>query len=127
MTYTVYPIGDFLISIKNAVMAKKHEVVTSTTKQKKAVAKALQKSDFIEDFSVKDGILSLNLKFSHKEPVLLNIKLVSKPGKRVYAKISDIEKKKGPSILLLSTPKGVMSSKEARKLRLGGEVIAEVW
>jgi small subunit ribosomal protein S8 len=124
---TNYQVGDFLTQIKNAALVKRHEVVTQATKFKLAVAKTLQKSGFVEDFSVKDKILSLRIKFSHKEPILLNIKLVSKPGQRIYLTAGDLREKKGPSIFLVSTPKGVITSKEAIKLGIGGEIIAEVW
>lgn len=127
MSETNYPVGDFLIRIKNAAQAKNHEVKDAATKKKVAVAKALEKAGLVEDVKSKDGILSLNVSFSHKSPVLMDIKLVSKPGKRVYYKLSDIEAKRGPSIFLVSTPKGILTTKEARKVGMGGEIIAEIW
>jgi small subunit ribosomal protein S8 len=127
MSQTNYPVGDFLIRIKNAAQAKNRVVEDSSTKKKLAVAKALEKAEFLEDVKSKDGVLSLSLKFSHKNPVLMDIKLVSKPGRRVYYKLSDIEAKRGPSIFLVSTPKGVLTTKEAKKIGSGGEIIAEIW
>lgn len=127
MSQTNYPVGDFLIRIKNTAQAKNRVVEDLSTKKKLAIAKALEKAEFIEDVKVKGGILSLGLKFSHKSPVLMDIKLVSKPGKRVYYKLSDIEAKKGPSIFLVSTPKGILTTKEAKKVGVGGEIIAEIW
>lgn len=127
MTQTNYPVGDFLIRIKNAAQAKNHEITDSATSKKVAVAKALETAGFIEDVKSKDGILSLNICFSHKSPVLMDIKLVSKPGRRVYYKLSDIEAKRGPSMFLVTTPKGVMTTKEAKKIGSGGEIIAEIW
>lgn len=122
-----YQIGDFLIQIKNAALAKNREVVTGTTKLKLAVAKTLKKEGFVNEISQKEQLLTVQLAYQHKEPVLVDLKLVSKPGRRVYARTNEIENKKGPSILLITTPEGVISSKEARKLRVGGEVIAEIW
>ncbi len=116
-----------MIRIKNAVQAKNREVNDSSTKKKLAVAKALEKAGLIGDVKSKGGVLSLNVVFSHKSPVLMDIKLVSKPGKRVYFKLSDIEAKKGPSMYLVSTPKGILTTKEAKKVGLGGEIIAEIW
>lgn len=127
MSQTNYPVGDFLIRIKNAAQAKNREVKDSATKKKVAVAKALEAAGFIEEVKSKGGVLSLNLTFSHKSPVLMDIKLVSKPGKRVYYKLSDIESRRGPSIYLVSTPKGILTTKEVKKIGSGGEIIAEIW
>ncbi len=124
---TNYPIGDFLIRIKNAAQAKNREVKDSATKKKIAVARALETAGFVEEVKSKDGVLSLSVSFSHKSPILMDIKLVSKPGKRVYYILSDIESKRGPSIFLVSTPKGILTTKEAKKVGLGGEIIAEIW
>ena len=127
MSQTNYPVGDFLIRIKNAAQAKNREVADSLTGKKLAIAKALEAADFIEDVKSKDEVLSLSLKFSHKSPVLMDLRLVSKPGRRVYYKLSDIEAKRGPSIFLVSTPKGILTTKEAKKVGMGGEIIAEIW
>ena len=127
MSETNYPIGDFLIRIKNAAQAKNREVTVSATKKKVAIAKALEKAGFVEEIKSKDGILSLSVSFSHKSPILMDLRLVSKPGRRVYYKLSDIEAKRGPSTFLVTTPKGVMTTKEAKKIGSGGEIIAEIW
>ena len=127
MSETNYPIGDFLIRIKNAAQAKNREVTVSATKKKVAIAKALEKAGFVEEIKSKDGILSLSVSFSHKSPILMDLRLVSKPGRRVYYKLSDIEAKRGPSTFLVSTPKGILTTKEAKKIGSGGEIIAEIW
>ncbi|MCX6705556.1 MAG: 30S ribosomal protein S8 [Candidatus Woesebacteria bacterium] len=127
MSETNYPIGDFLIRIKNAAQAKNREVTVSVTKKKVAIAKALEKAGFVEEIKSKDGILSLSVSFSHKSPILMDLRLVSKPGRRVYYKLSDIEAKRGPSTFLVSTPKGILTTKEAKKIGSGGEIIAEIW
>lgn len=127
MSQTNYPVGDYLIRIKNMAQAKGSLVEDSSAKKKVAIAKALEKAGFVENVKVTKGTLTLNLKFSHKSPILMDVKLVSKPGKRVYFKLDDIEAKKGPSTYLITTPKGVITSKEAKKLGIGGEVIAEIW
>ena len=126
MSETNYPVGD-LIRIKNAAQAKNREVKDTSTKKKVAVAKTLEKAGFVEDVKSKGGILSLSVSFSHKSPILMDIKLVSKPGRRVYYKLSDIEAKRGPSIFLVCTPKGILTTKEAKKIGSGGEIIAEIW
>ena len=92
-----------------------------------AVALALKKSGYISEIKNDKGILTVNLSYKNKMPVLRSLKLVSKPGLRVYKSIAEIEKHKSPSIFLISTPKGILSNKEAVKQRLGGEVLVEVW
>ncbi len=127
MSETNYPVGNFLIKIKNAALAKDREVRDVSSKKKVAIAKALENVGFAEDVKTKDGILSLNLKFISKSPIIMDIKLISKPGRRVYYKLADIEAKRGPSMYLVSTSKGVFTTKEVKKLGSGGEVIAEIW
>lgn len=121
-----YPVGDFLIRIKNAAMARANSVEFPSTKFVVSVAKALVKEGYLEEIREEEGVLSVRLKFRKKEPLIGNITLISKPGLRIYMKTEDLEAKKGPSIFILTTPVGVMSSKEAVKKRLGGEVVAEV-
>lgn len=127
MTITNYPIGDFLIRIKNAVLAKNREVMVDSTKLIKEMANVLKKEGLLQEVKENKGKLIVQLAYRRKEPVVLDIKLVSRPGLRVYASVDELEKKRGPSTYILSTPKGVMTSKEAIKKRLGGEVIAELW
>ena len=127
MTITNYPIGDFLIRIKNAALARNHDVVIDSTNLIKEVAKVLKKEGLLQEMKEDKGKLIVRLAYRRKEPVMLDIKLISKPGLRVYASADDLEKKKGPSTYILSTPQGVMTSKEAVKKRVGGEVIAELW
>jgi small subunit ribosomal protein S8 len=123
---TNYPLGDFLIRIKNAVMVGKKEVVFANTKAILACAMALKKAGFLDSAEVKSGILTIQLAFRRKRPVISDIKLVSKPGLRVYMNVSEVAKRRKPSILLLSTPKGILSSREVVKGNVGGEVIAEI-
>lgn len=121
-----YPVGDFLIRIKNAAMAKNKEVVFVNNKKAYAVAEALKRLGFLNDLKKDKEGIKLNLAFKDKRPIIQNIKLVTKPGLRIYMGIEEIESKKGPSIYLVSTPKGIVSDKEAIKIRSGGEVIAEI-
>jgi small subunit ribosomal protein S8 len=122
-----YPVGDFLIRIKNASMAKNKEVETKSNKQVLAIAKSLEKLGFLEEVKSADGVLKARLVFKHKRPLMINLKLVSKPGLRIYMTADELEKKKGPSIYLISTPLGIISARQAIKSRVGGEVIAEIW
>jgi len=129
-----YSIGDFLIKVKNASMAKNKELTVSSNKQIEAIAQALKKLGFLDEVlpagkQVKKdkNLLKLSLTFKNKRPLLTDLKLVSKPGLRIYMGVSEIEKKKGPSTYLISTPIGIISTREAVKARVGGEVIAEIW
>ncbi len=116
-----------MIKIKNAAMAKNKKVECTANKQIVAVAQSLKKLGFLEEVKKDGRILTLSLAFKEKRPVLINLKLISKPGLRIYQGVEEIEGKKGPSTLLVSTPKGILSSREVIKQRAGGEVIAEIW
>lgn len=124
---TNYQVGDFLIRIKNAALAKEQTVPCVLTKQNYAVAKTLQKAGYLNEVVKKENQLTIKLAFSHKAPVLTDLKIVSRPGQRIYLSVADLRKKKGPSIYILNTPKGVLASSSAIKEGTGGEVIAEIW
>jgi small subunit ribosomal protein S8 len=126
MAKTNYPVGDFLIRLKNAALARQREVEVNITKLIKAVAVVLKEEGYLESMKEKSGKLIVRLAYRRKKPVFINLKLVSKPGLRIYQSADDLASKKGPSFFVLSTPKGLMSSRQAIKKRLGGEVIVEV-
>lgn len=121
-----YPVGDFLIRIKNASLANRKEVEVFSSKFVKEVAKTLKEEGFLDTIEEKKGKIKVTLAFSHKKPVVMDIKLVSRPGLRIYKNVDDMAKIKRPTIFLISTPKGVISSRKAIKQRLGGEVLAEI-
>jgi small subunit ribosomal protein S8 len=121
-----YPIGDFLIRLKNTALAGRKTVEVSSSKLVRAVARLLQKEGYLEDVTESKGTLSANLAFHKKSPILDDIKLVSKPGLRIYMDREELEAKKGPSFFIISTSHGLMTTREALKKGLGGEVIAEV-
>lgn len=122
-----YLIGDFLIRIKNASLSRNKTVESVSTKIVKNVAVILKKEGFLENLKEEGGKVVCSLSYRRKEPVISGVNLVSKPGLRVYKSAKDLEGKKGPSIFLVSTPLGVLTSREAVKKRVGGEVIAEIW
>lgn len=126
-TMTNYPIGDFLIRIGNAALAKSGEVRMPSTKFIHDVAKALEKSGYLSEVKKEKGIIVVKLAIKRKEPVIMRLKLVSRPGLRIYLGADELGKKRGPSKFLLTTPKGIMMSDAAIKNHLGGEVIAEIW
>ena len=123
------PIADMLTRIRNANQMRNKEVSMPTSKMKVEIAKILDAEGFIEKYTVKDSTLTLTLKYGqNKERVITGLKRISKPGLRVYASAIDIPKVlNGLGIAIISTPKGVMTDKLARKNNVGGEVIAYIW
>lgn len=122
-----YPVGDFLIRIKNAALAGKKVVVGRNTKFVASMCRALEKEGFLYDVKEDGDKIRVKLMYSRKRPVLLNLKLISRPGLREYLSVDKIEKIKGPEILFLSTPKGILSGRDAIKNRVGGELIVKIW
>lgn len=123
-----YTAGDFLIRVKNAARADRTDLTVNSTKLVKAIAECLKTEGFLSEVSVNEGKLTAKIAISHKKPVLMDLTLISKPGLRVYRNIDELKlRKKGSSILILTTPKGIISNKKAIKENVGGEVIAEIW
>ena len=122
-----YPVGDFLIRIKNAAMAGNNSIEVESTKLIVAVAEVLKREGFLSEIKKSKDKLKVQIAFKSKRPVLMDIKLVSKLGLRIYKNVDEIKQKRGASIYVISTPAGVLSSKEAIKKNVGGEVIAEVY
>ena len=123
------PIADMLTRIRNANQMRNKEVSMPTSKMKVEIAKILDSEGFIESYTVKENTLTLTLKYGqNKERVITGLKRISKPGLRVYAGAKDIPHVlNGLGIAIISTPKGVMTDKLARKNNVGGEVIAYIW
>lgn len=123
---TNYPVGDFLIKIKNAALARRKNVTVPYSKIIYSVSEVLKKEMYLSEVKKEDGCVSVKVAFVKKESVLVELKLVSKPGKRVYANCDELREHKGLSFFMLSTPGGIMTSKDAVKKNIGGEVIAEI-
>ena len=127
------PIADMLTRIRNANAMKYKEVSMPVSKVKTEIANILKDEGFIEDYKVsKDGNfgkLVLTLKYTNKkERVITGLKRISKPGLRVYAKNNEVPKVlNGFGIAVVSTSRGIMTDKEARKQNLGGEIMAYIW
>ncbi len=127
------PIADMLTRIRNANQMRYLEVEVPASKIKVEIAKILKEEGFISDYKIKknpvQNIIVLNLKYGEKkERVITGLKRISKPGLRVYAKSEEVPRVlNGLGIAILSTSKGIMTDKEARKQTLGGEVLAYVW
>ena len=123
------PIADMLTRIRNANQMRNKEVSMPVSKMKLEIAKILTDEGFVTNYTVKDNTLTLTLKYGqNKERVITGLKRISKPGLRVYAGAEEIPHVlNGLGIAIISTPKGVMTDKLARKNNVGGEVIAYVW
>jgi small subunit ribosomal protein S8 len=123
------PIADLLTRIRNAYKARKDIVVMPFSKQKLSILKVLKDKKFIQDYSTKTSGKFEELEIVLNEDVRdITLKRVSKPGQRIYVKSTNIKKINGGlGLSIVSTPKGVMSSEEAKKLKLGGEIICEVY
>ena len=126
------PIADMLTRIRNALVVKHEEVEIPTSNMKKEIARILLEEGYINGFEVvgdKGETIKVALKYGPKgERVISGLKRISKPGLRVYAGSDELPKVLGGlGIAIISTPKGVMTDKQARKLRHGGEVLAYVW
>ena len=126
-------IGDMLTRIRNANSAKHDTVKVPASNMKKAIAQILVDEGYIKGFKVeedgKQGIIEIELKYGpNKSSVITGLRRVSKPGLRIYTDCENMPKViKGLGIAILSTSKGVMTDKDARKANVGGEVIAFVW
>jgi small subunit ribosomal protein S8 len=127
------PIGDMLTRIRNASSARHEKCLVPKSRLKVRIAEVLKEEGFIKDFVVhQDGVqgaITIVLKYSaDREPAISDIKRVSKPGLRRYVATDSIPKiLNGMGIAILSTSKGVMVDREARKQKVGGELICTVW
>lgn len=128
------PIADMLTRIRNAQVARHDAVEMPASNTKKAIAKILLSEGYIKNFEVIDdglqGVLKVTLKYVNgkSNPVIAGLKRISKPGLRVYARCEELPKVLGGlGIAIISTSKGLMTDKEARKANIGGEVLAYIW
>ena len=125
-------IADMLTRIRNANQMRYEEVQVPASNIKKEIARILKEEGFIKDYKIvsddAQGTIVLTLKYNKKERVITGLKRISKPGLRVYAKNDEIPKVlNGLGIAIISTSKGIMTDKEARKENIGGEVLAYIW
>jgi len=125
------PIGDMLTRIRNGFLASQRQIVVPHSKIKENLAQILTKNGYLKKIEVegKDKKnLNLTLRYEGKKPAIVQIKRVSKPGRRVYIKSKQIKPVlSGLGIMVISTPTGMMTGKQAFKENLGGEVICQVW
>ncbi|MDO4476790.1 MAG: 30S ribosomal protein S8 [Clostridia bacterium] len=126
-------IADLLTRIRNASSAKHETVEVPASNMKKAIVEILFEEGYINKFVVsedeKQGMIKIYLKYTeNKKPVITGLKRVSKPGLRIYSDVENMPKvMKGLGIALISTSKGIMTDRKARKENVGGEVLAFIW
>ena len=127
------PIGDMITRIRNAQMRRLSSVNIPNSKFREKILEVLKHEGFISDYKLvmnekKIGILSVNLKYSDGLPVIKEIKRVSKPGRRIYARADSISKiQNGLGLSIVSTSKGIMTDNDARNKKIGGEIICKVF
>lgn len=125
-------IADFLTRIRNASAAKHKTVDVPASNLKVAIAEILKDQGFIQDFDRvednKQGVLTLKLRYHFGEAVIREVHRVSKPGRRVYVAVEKLPRvRNGLGIAIISTPRGVMTDKQARRENIGGEVLCTIW
>ncbi len=130
------PIADMLTRVRNALMVGQAMVAIPSSKIKVEIARILKEEGYVEDYYVTDDkpqpVLRIRLKYTggrrNRRPVIAGVERVSKPGRRIYTRKTDIPwVLSGMGIAILSTPKGVLTGQQARRLGVGGEVLCYVW
>ena len=125
------PIGDMLARIKNAQMRNHSKVSLPSSKFKSKIADVLKAEGYIIDYKINDDkkpSIEINLKYNSGNPVINTIERISKPGRRIFSSASSLPKiNNGLGIAIVSTPQGVMTDVDARKKKLGGEIICKVF
>lgn len=126
-------IADMLTRIRNANSAKHDSVKIPASNMKKAIAQILVDEGYVKNYKIvddgKQGVIEINLKFGpNKSQVITGLRRVSKPGLRIYTNCEEMPKvMRGLGVAILSTSKGIMTDKDARKANIGGEVLAFIW
>jgi small subunit ribosomal protein S8 len=127
------PLSDLLTRIRNGQAARLSEIKSPASKLRANVLEVLKREGYIRDYAVKQNDngssqLNVELKYSEGQPVIKEITRVSKPGRRVYTQVKDVPRVyNGLGISILSTPRGVLSDKEAREANVGGEILCRVF
>ena len=127
------PIGDMIARLKNAQVRNHKKIVLPSSKFKTKIADVLKNEGFIIDYKVNENEgnkpdLEINLKYNYGSPVISTIERVSKPGRRIFSRAESLPKiNNGLGIAIISTPKGVMTDVDARKQKVGGEIICKVF
>lgn len=123
------PIADMLTRIRNAQMARHKAVTIPRSRIKRSILEILKREGFVSEIEEKESDFSVSLKYDKfGDPVIHQLKRISKPGLRQYMKYSDIKPVMGGlGVSIISTNRGIVTNKEAKKEKLGGEIICEIW
>lgn len=125
------PIADMLTAIRNAQAVQLSIVNVPSSKLKVAIVELLKREGYIEDYTVSEGpkkVLTITLRYQNRRPVINHLRRISKPGLRIYRKRAELPRPlRGMGMAIISTPAGLITDKEARKMGVGGELICEVW
>ena len=127
------PVGDYLTRVRNALGAEHEEVVIPSSKLKREMSRILKEQGYISDFKTEEGekgeVLRVTLRYTEdRDPVIMGMERVSRPGRRRYVKSDDVPRVQGGmGTTIVSTSTGVMTGHEATKKGVGGEVVAYVW
>jgi len=126
------PIADMIIRIKNALMARHETVVVPHSRLKEQISKILAETNYVESYRIEQKTpqsdIVFKLRYVGKIPAITDVKRVSKPGRRIYTTSSKIPRSLGGyGITIISTSRGIMTDKDARKQNVGGEVLCQIW
>lgn len=126
------PIADFLTRIRNASKAGKPRVDIPASNMKKSLAEILKSQNFIKDYSIiednKQNLIRVELKYTNGSPAISGLKRISKPGLRIYKNSNDLPRVlNGLGVAVISTPKGLLTDKDARSQSVGGEIVCYIW
>ncbi len=122
------PLSDFIARIKNGYRATAREIRLPWSRIKEDVARVLMEQKLVEKYEKKENELVIALRYDGKTPALTDIRRVSKPGVRIYSGVKRLPRVLGGlGINILSTPAGIIADKQAKKLHVGGEIIAQAW
>ena len=125
------PVSDMFIRIKNANVARHETVYISYSRFKNDIAKALSRAGYVGDVEVKGKrvrkVIEIGLRYRNNEPMVRNVKFLSKPSRRIYASYKELRVSPRGGAVFLTTPKGVLTERAAKKEKVGGQLIAEIW
>lgn len=127
-----HAVSQLVTCLKNGQMARKEKVITPSSKLKLGILEILKKDGFIKDFLVDNNgsfdIIEITLAYNGFQPVIKEIEVISKPGRRVYSKVENIPVVyNGLGVVILSTPKGVITDYDAKHLNVGGELLLKIF
>lgn len=130
LTMITDPIADMLIRIQNASRVGKEATLVPYSSLKHAIAQILEREGYVGgvDTKKKEGMISIALLYKDSRPAISGVKRISKPSRRLYMGVRDIHPvKRGRGLMVFSTPAGIVSDKEAKQKRVGGEALFEIW